>query len=222
MYSQTCGNMQSHVEGVPILGLQVGFNAKAALASLDLAMAGFPGPKRVFNGEHGYFNLIENNDYDLEYMQKSIGKKWMINELAHKPYPSGRLTHGLVHAIKDLKVKHKLNKDDIKSIVCKVPPGVFKLVSRPIIDDLTTNYAKLCARFVGASFMVNDHLKIETFTDEKYLNNKETHQFAKKISMIKDDQLNEKVLTPQLFTICLLYTSPSPRDGLLSRMPSSA
>ena len=26
----------------------------------------------------------------------------------------------------------------------------------------------------------------------------------------------------KVFTICLLYTSPSPRDGLLSRMPSSA
>ena len=26
----------------------------------------------------------------------------------------------------------------------------------------------------------------------------------------------------ELVTICLLYTSPSPRDGLLSRMPSSA
>ena len=25
-----------------------------------------------------------------------------------------------------------------------------------------------------------------------------------------------------IFHICLLYTSPSPRDGLLSRMPSSA
>ena len=25
-----------------------------------------------------------------------------------------------------------------------------------------------------------------------------------------------------LFVSCLLYTSPSPRDGLLSRMPSSA
>ena len=25
-----------------------------------------------------------------------------------------------------------------------------------------------------------------------------------------------------LHTLCLLYTSPSPRDGLLSRMPSSA
>ena len=26
----------------------------------------------------------------------------------------------------------------------------------------------------------------------------------------------------RFFNICLLYTSPSPRDGLLSRMPSSA
>ena len=26
----------------------------------------------------------------------------------------------------------------------------------------------------------------------------------------------------KLLSICLLYTSPSPRDGLLSRMPSSA
>ena len=26
----------------------------------------------------------------------------------------------------------------------------------------------------------------------------------------------------KLFDSCLLYTSPSPRDGLLSRMPSSA
>ena len=29
-------------------------------------------------------------------------------------------------------------------------------------------------------------------------------------------------LMPQIYNTCLLYTSPSPRDGLLSRMPSSA
>ena len=28
--------------------------------------------------------------------------------------------------------------------------------------------------------------------------------------------------TPAMLLFCLLYTSPSPRDGLLSRMPSSA
>ena len=31
-----------------------------------------------------------------------------------------------------------------------------------------------------------------------------------------------KVLNEHLDKACLLYTSPSPRDGLLSRMPSSA
>ena len=29
-------------------------------------------------------------------------------------------------------------------------------------------------------------------------------------------------LSPEVNKSCLLYTSPSPRDGLLSRMPSSA
>ena len=203
MYSQTCGNMQSHVEGVPILGLQVGFNAKAALSSMDLTLAGFPGPKRVFNGEHGYFKLIENDNFDTRYLQDNIGKVWMVNELAHKPYPSGRLTHGLVHAIKDLKSKYSLNKDDIISIECLVPPGVYKLVARPLIDNLTTNYAKLCAKFVGASFMINGHLDIDSFTDQKYLTNPETLEFARKITMIKNENLDQKVLTPQKFTVKL-------------------
>ena len=35
-------------------------------------------------------------------------------------------------------------------------------------------------------------------------------------------QIILKALEAPLFHICLLYTSPSPRDGLLSRMPSSA
>ena len=34
------------------------------------------------------------------------------------------------------------------------------------------------------------------------------------------DRLVEKLITDGY--VCLLYTSPSPRDGLLSRMPSSA
>ena len=41
---------------------------------------------------------------------------------------------------------------------------------------------------------------------------------------LPDDKLEglEKAPKQVLFTLCLLYTSPSPRDGLLSRMPSSA
>ena len=38
----------------------------------------------------------------------------------------------------------------------------------------------------------------------------------------RDEIYNSKLEKVYLFWICLLYTSPSPRDGLLSRMPSSA
>ena len=36
------------------------------------------------------------------------------------------------------------------------------------------------------------------------------------------DSLQQKLNTLRQLDACLLYTSPSPRDGLLSRMPSSA
>ena len=37
-----------------------------------------------------------------------------------------------------------------------------------------------------------------------------------------DEKELDELLSRQLSRDCLLYTSPSPRDGLLSRMPSSA
>ena len=37
----------------------------------------------------------------------------------------------------------------------------------------------------------------------------------------EDKQIGQEQ-TPEEYIDCLLYTSPSPRDGLLSRMPSSA
>ena len=37
-----------------------------------------------------------------------------------------------------------------------------------------------------------------------------------------DDNYDINNVSYQIFYNCLLYTSPSPRDGLLSRMPSSA
>ena len=59
------------------------------------------------------------------------------------------------------------------------------------------------------------------------------HDFAKAVEILymrKVAQLKKKlrgnrhprVKPATLVVTCLLYTSPSPRDGLLSRMPSSA
>ena len=46
-------------------------------------------------------------------------------------------------------------------------------------------------------------------------------KLAKKRGFVTYAELNA-VLPSEEVNSCLLYTSPSPRDGLLSRMPSSA
>ena len=52
-------------------------------------------------------------------------------------------------------------------------------------------------------------------------NDNEIRQLQAEVKKRKD---NKKILSEKLVEVmsCLLYTSPSPRDGLLSRMPSSA
>ena len=51
------------------------------------------------------------------------------------------------------------------------------------------------------------------------------HQTGRRLSAMSLKKIIDKETTDQpngLLSSCLLYTSPSPRDGLLSRMPSSA
>ena len=47
-------------------------------------------------------------------------------------------------------------------------------------------------------------------------------QIASHAQSVKEFNLARPARQAESATLCLLYTSPSPRDGLLSRMPSSA
>ena len=58
---------------------------------------------------------------------------------------------------------------------------------------------------------------IERFNDEKSSFIRKEYKEAN-----KPYNFSRKEIIMCLFNLCLLYTSPSPRDGLLSRMPSSA
>ena len=60
---------------------------------------------------------------------------------------------------------------------------------------------------------------------EPFMNARQREYFRRKLVTWKEDiirETRETVSSLQEGSLCLLYTSPSPRDGLLSRMPSSA
>jgi 2-methylcitrate dehydratase PrpD len=135
--------------------MQVGFNARNALVACDLAASGIPGPQNVLEGPFGYFPLFEG-DHDLGPVLESLGKVWRITEVAHKPWPCGRATHGVIDGVLQLKRRHRFAADAVAQVECLVPPLTHRLVGRPAHGGMAVSYARLCAPYVVACALLND------------------------------------------------------------------
>jgi 2-methylcitrate dehydratase PrpD len=202
MYGQTSGTLQPHLEGSPLLGLQIGFNARGAIAACDLAAAGMQGPLDVLTGRYGYFTLIEDGALHAERVEAALGRAWQIEKLSHKPFPSGRLTHGVVHGLRDLMAQHGFAADEVAEVVCRVPPLVRRLVGRPDIPDPASNYAKLCLPFVAGVWLAKGRCDVPDFRGEA-LRDPRVHAFAARVRIEPDDNTNENALDPQHITVRL-------------------
>lgn len=201
-YGQTSGTLQPHVEGVPLLGLQVGFNARAAIVSADLAQAGFVGPRDFFTGKYGYLELFEMGQCDLDSFLPTLGRTWQIEAMAHKPFASGRLTHGGVDALRQLRAAHGFGAGDVAAVRCEVPPVLFNLVGRPDLDRPEPNYAKLCMKYVLGALMIRGSVDVAEFRGDA-LTDPAIHDFAAKVEVVLNDVEDANAFYPQTFTVRL-------------------
>ena len=167
VYGQLCGTMQAHTEGSMMLATQIGFNARNAVVACDLAAAGFTGPKNLLDGEFGYFKLFEDGG-DTSSLRAQLGGTRRIEEVAHKPFPSGRATHGIIDGCLELQSTHGIDADEIVSVRARVPSLVHQLVGRPVKSQMTINYARLCAQYVAACALLRKTLRIDDFSAEAY------------------------------------------------------
>ena len=193
-YVQLSGTMQAHTEGSSLLALQIGFNARNALIACDLAENGLPGLQGVLEGRFGYFGLIEAQG-DIRSVLSTLGKNWRINEVAHKPFPSGRATHGIVDAIQELQGSNTINVDQIESVRAMVPSLTHHLVGRPIHDAMEISYARLNGQYAAAIMLQKNSIDIDDFTIEA-IRNKSSLDLARKISIEIDGNPDPNALSP--------------------------
>lgn len=193
-YAQTGGTMQAHTEGSLLLAVQMAFAARNAIAACDLAAQGIDAPVNILEGPFGYLNLIEAS-YDLSEVLPSLGKVWRIAEVAHKPFPSGRATHGIVDACLGLRVENGLQVGNIVSVTAKVPPLVHHLVGRPPKAEMTPNYARLCASYVAARTLTHGAVEVAHFTPGN-LSDSEIGDLAKRIDIVIDGNPDPNALSP--------------------------
>ena len=193
-YGQLCGTMQAHTEGSMLLAMQMGFNARNAVIACDLAAAGFDGPKNVLEGPFGFFSLFEPGG-EAGAVVPELGKIWRIEEVAHKPFPSGRATHGIVDGCLELKREHGVQPADIVKVDAHVPPLVHHLVGRKPMPVMETNYARLCVSYVAAVALLKDTVKFDDFVADAYADPL-VQALSHKISVNIDDRGDPNALTP--------------------------
>jgi aconitate decarboxylase len=194
VYGQLCGTMQPHTEGSMLLGLQIGFNARNAVIAADLVSRNIPSIENILAGPFGYFGMIEAEG-DLMRIADQIGKVWRITEVAHKPFPSGRATHGMLDGFMELQREHGFAAGDIDHAEAKIPPLTHHLIGRPVTDDMVVNYARLCGSYVSACALLRDELSIDDFTHERR-HDAETLDLGKRIKATIDDNPDPNALTP--------------------------
>jgi 2-methylcitrate dehydratase PrpD len=200
--AQMSGTMQAHVEASPVLPLQVGMNARAGLQSTDLAATGLAAPRFALDGPFGYLPLVEGI-YDLEPVYEGLGSRWLIAELAHKPFPAGRATHGAVEAVLTLRAEHGFAAEDVEEIVVAGPPVLKRLCGRPDIPNPTPAYARLCLAYVVAKVLINGRIGVEHYRGEAELTDPATHAIAARIRTVEDGTTNQSALAPQSVLIRL-------------------
>ncbi|MEM7423726.1 MAG: MmgE/PrpD family protein [Pseudomonadota bacterium] len=185
-YGQICGTMQAHTEGSLLLAMQMGFNARNAVTACDLALAGFTGPHGLLAGDFGFYRLFEEGG-DPDAVVQMLGKRWRITEIAHKPFPSGRATHGILDGCLGLQNEHGFEAEQVCAVRLTVPPLIDHLVGRPPATEMAINYARLCARYVLSSALYGKGLALSDFNPGAY-RREDRQALAANISIgVRDD-----------------------------------
>lgn len=189
-HAAAAGTMQAHVEGSIALPLQVANAARAAVASVDLVIAGLTGPHDVLEGPFGHFALFDRGD--LSTYTRDLGRTWRIAEVSTKPYPSGRASHGVLGALVGVR--------DAGSVEAFVPPLVARLVGRAPSPGMTPAHARLCLPFLAALMLTDGRIDPRRFVPSTFAD-LDLLARAARVRVCVDDNPDLNALSPQRLVI---------------------
>lgn len=194
LLGQLSGTMQAHREGVAALPMQIAYNARNVLVAADLASAGLAAPQHAIEGEFGYYALFEGA-HELAREVSDLGQRFRIAEVSHKPFPSGRATHGGLDGLLSLQAQHGFGAAEVAAVRLQAPPLVRQLVDRPVRPAMRANEAKLCFPFVAAVALQRGGVDVADF-DAAALVDAETLALAARVAVLADANPDVNALAP--------------------------
>src|SRR5262249_28028930 len=138
-------------------------------------------------------------------LAEPLGRAGRLVELAHKPFPSGRATHGIIDGLLDLRCRMGFAAGDVERVIATVPPLVRHLVGRPVAEQPEPGYARLCAGYVSAKAVMNGTVGLDDFRPSA-LADSASKSVARRFQMEVDGNPDPNALGPVTVSVTL-------RDG---------
>jgi 2-methylcitrate dehydratase PrpD len=169
--SQAGGIIEYLADGTWTKRLHPGWGAHAGVVATRLAAAGFTGPERVLEGEHGFYAAFAggHDATRLETQIESLGRSWEILNLTYKPYPSGSIAQPYMDCAARLRERHAIAPETIAEIRCRTADGPVPRLWEPLAAKHrpANGYAaKFSLPYLLASVLVRGTAGLADFTDD--------------------------------------------------------
>lgn len=163
------GGLNAYLDdGTRVKALHTGIAAEAGLIAAAAAAGGMTGPRRVFEGPSGLFEVFAGGCGNLDLLTEGLGESWEISAASLKPYPACHFAHAAIEAANA--IRQQINVDEISGLWIRVPKGTFPLICEPweVKKQTYGGYAaKFSLPFLVSSALVDGTVDRSTFSPEK-------------------------------------------------------
>jgi 2-methylcitrate dehydratase PrpD len=140
----------------------VGGAARGGLLAALLAEQGLTGPARPIEGPRG-FTSVMGETADLAGIVEGLGVRWEILANTYKPYPCGVVLNPVIDACLELRRRHALSPEKIRSVTVRGHPLLAARADRP--DVTTGREAQVSAQHSVAVALLWGRAGVAEFSD---------------------------------------------------------
>lgn len=162
--NQLSGTIENIFDGAMAFKLPQALSTRNAINSVDLAAAGFTGPKDPLGGRYGFFSIFGDKS-DTSSLLEDLGNIYYADKVI-KPWSCCRIVQGPVEAATVL--RQQLSLEEIHAVEIVAPAGVLDgFTAVPFIHGESTPVSAIfnLAMCVALAF-VHGEVRPELITDE--------------------------------------------------------
>jgi 2-methylcitrate dehydratase PrpD len=186
--SMASGIIEYLAEGAWTKRLHPGWAAQSGIRAVELARAGFVGPRTVFEGTHGlYYGFARTSDGDWGKLLDGFGRRWLASTVAFKQYACGTMTHPYIDCAKRLAARG-IEPEDVVEIVCEAAEGTVHRLWEPLAAKQrppNAYAAKFSQPYCIAAGFVLGHAGLDAFTEER-VRDERLRSLAAKVKYVID------------------------------------